>query len=111
MKRALWPLWRTETNVEGDVSASVQSGTFSGPVGTGGNVTINMQAPQPEQPKTPREYLNSMWLMMLESERQSRAYRRLVIFWLIGLTALVLANILASVIGAWAWIARFGWYW
>lgn len=105
MKRALLPLWKTETGVDGNVTGNVASGNFQG-----GNVTINY-APPPEQPKTPREYLNTMWLMMLESERQSREYRQRVMFWLIGLTVLVLANIAASVVGAWAWLVRFGWFW
>ena len=96
---------KSETGVDGGVQGNVASGNFQG-----GNVTINY-APPPEPPRTPREYLDAMWLMMLEGERQTRLFRRLVILWLTVLSIGVVVSLLLNGLWMVQWQSRFGWFW
>lgn len=97
-----------ETNVDGGVTGNVASGSFQG--GSGGNVTINY-APPTEPPRTPREYLDAMWLMMLEGERQTRLFRRLVVLWLTILSIGVVISLMLNGLWMVQWQSRFGWFW
>lgn len=107
------------TEVSGDTNGSVQSGTFSGPMGQGGNVTINMPStgrrirgrrPRRE-PRSDRQFLKALWLLQVEGDRQSRAWRQFASRWLMALTVGILISLGGWMAVAVQWQIRFGWIW
>lgn len=82
MSSRAWPRWwhRMDTQIHGGASGPVLSGSFDGPVASGGqggqggesHVTIHLDHPEPS---TPREYLKTLWLMQLTAQEDAREYR------------------------------------
>lgn len=123
MRQSIVRVWRlqpsADTDVSGDVNGSVQSGNFNGPIGQGGNVTINfppnarrIRGRRPRrQPRTVRQYVNAMWSLMLEGDRQSLRWRHTANIWLMCLTIYALISLIGWVAVVAQFLARFGWLW
>jgi hypothetical protein len=124
-----------------DVSGSAVLGSNSGNVantnatgGAGGSasVTVNIERMLEDPPQTARQYLQSLWLLMLadQLERRERqeqtdarqaasdASRQALLAqqiaqhrWLIGLTIAVAISLLLNAGWIWQWQMRFGWFW
>lgn len=107
----------TQTNVDGGVNGPVQSGSFGGPV-----QTVHVVVPPPELPPEPpsliKDQIKSMWLMLVEDQRERRLrqqeadkYRATVKTWLICLSVGMCASLLFWSVVMLQWTARFGWLW
>lgn len=103
--------WKIEppitTNVEGGATGNIASGSFQG-----GNVTINYP---PEPPSLIKDQIKSMWLMLVEDQRERRErqlesdkHRAAVRAWLIGLTAGVVLCLILVAAMLWQFQTRFG---
>lgn len=93
----------TQTNVDGGASGNIASGNFQG-----GNVTINYP---PEPPSLIKDQIKSMWLMLVEDQRERREHRAAVRRWLIVLSVGLIVSLLLNGLWMMQWQSRFGWFW
>lgn len=63
------------------------------------------------EPRSDRQFLKALWLLQVDGERQSRAWRQFASRWLILLTVGIVVSLSGWVAVVMQWQSRFGWLW